>query len=199
MTGTIAYLSKYPEIASRIRAAVHLDMVGGDPFITKSVLHVTRSPWSIATVTDDVRGGVRALRDRRRDARGRRGRHDARDPLAAADRRTRSGPTSRPTRAAAITGSIRRAASRSRPSTCAITPTSTSTPPAISPTTSSRPRSSGRRSSPPPAATTSRRCRIVARRCWRLSYANAHQRLAEDGRRAVRRWPRSIARAATRP
>jgi aminopeptidase YwaD len=54
MTGTIAYLTKYPDVASRIRAAVHLDMVGGDPFITKSVLHVTRSPWSIATVTDDV-------------------------------------------------------------------------------------------------------------------------------------------------
>jgi len=54
MTGTIAYLTKYPDIASRIRAAVHLDMVGGDPFITKSVLHVTRSPWSMATVTDDV-------------------------------------------------------------------------------------------------------------------------------------------------
>jgi hypothetical protein len=54
MTGTIAYLTKYPEIASRIRAVVHLDMVGGDPFVTKSVLHVTRSPWSIATVTDDV-------------------------------------------------------------------------------------------------------------------------------------------------
>jgi len=54
MTGTIAYLSKYPEIAARIKAAVHLDMVGADPFITKSVLHVTRSPWSIATVTDDV-------------------------------------------------------------------------------------------------------------------------------------------------
>ncbi len=54
MTGTIAYLTKYPEIAARIRAAVHLDMVGADPFVTKSVLHVTRSPWSIATVTDDV-------------------------------------------------------------------------------------------------------------------------------------------------
>jgi aminopeptidase YwaD len=54
MTGTIAYLTKYPEIANRIKAAVHLDMVGGDPFVTKSVLHVTRSPWSIATVTDDV-------------------------------------------------------------------------------------------------------------------------------------------------
>src|SRR6266850_8525304 len=50
MTGTIAYLVKHPEIASRIRAAVHLDMVGGDPFVTKSILHVTRSPWSIATV-----------------------------------------------------------------------------------------------------------------------------------------------------
>jgi len=54
MTGTIAYLVKHPEIASRIRAAVHLDMVGGDPFVTKSILHVTRSPWSMATVTDDV-------------------------------------------------------------------------------------------------------------------------------------------------
>jgi hypothetical protein len=54
MTGTIAYLVKYPEIAARIRAAVHLDMVGGDPFVTKSVLHVTRSPWSMATVADDV-------------------------------------------------------------------------------------------------------------------------------------------------
>jgi len=54
MTGTIAYLTKYPDIASRMRAAIHLDMVGGDPFITKSILHVTRSPWSIASVTDDV-------------------------------------------------------------------------------------------------------------------------------------------------
>jgi aminopeptidase YwaD len=54
MTGTIAYLTKYPDIASAMRASVHLDMVGGDPFITKSVFHVTRSPWSIATVTDDV-------------------------------------------------------------------------------------------------------------------------------------------------
>jgi hypothetical protein len=54
MTGTIAYLTKYPDIASRMRAAIHLDMVGGDPFITKSILHLTRSPWSIASVTDDV-------------------------------------------------------------------------------------------------------------------------------------------------
>lgn len=44
MTGTIAYLTRFPEIAARLKAAVHLDMVGADPFITKSILHVTRSP-----------------------------------------------------------------------------------------------------------------------------------------------------------
>jgi aminopeptidase YwaD len=54
MTGTIAYLTTFPDLAARIRAVVHLDMVGGDPFITKSILHVTRSPWSIPSVTDDV-------------------------------------------------------------------------------------------------------------------------------------------------
>ncbi len=54
MTGTIAYLVKYPEVASKIKAAIHLDMVGGNPAITKSVLHVTRSPWSAASITDDV-------------------------------------------------------------------------------------------------------------------------------------------------
>jgi aminopeptidase YwaD len=54
MTGTIAYLTTAREPAVNLSAVVHLDMVGGDPFITKSVLHATRSPWSIATVTDDV-------------------------------------------------------------------------------------------------------------------------------------------------
>jgi aminopeptidase YwaD len=54
MTGTIAYLTKYPEIAARVKAAIHLDMVGGNPFVTKSVLHVTRTPWSVSSFTDDV-------------------------------------------------------------------------------------------------------------------------------------------------
>jgi aminopeptidase YwaD len=54
MTGTIAYLAKYPEIAARVKAAIHLDMVGGNPAVTKSVLHVTRSPWSVSSITDDV-------------------------------------------------------------------------------------------------------------------------------------------------
>ena len=54
MTGTIAYLAKYPEVASGMKAAIHLDMVGGNPAVTKSVLHVTRSPWSASSFTDDV-------------------------------------------------------------------------------------------------------------------------------------------------
>jgi len=54
MTGTIAYLTSARQPALNLSAVVHLDMVGGDPFVTKSVLHATRSPWSIATVTDDV-------------------------------------------------------------------------------------------------------------------------------------------------
>lgn len=54
MTGTIAYLTRDPALAGRITAAIHLDMVGGDPAITKSILHVTRSPWSLASVTDEV-------------------------------------------------------------------------------------------------------------------------------------------------
>jgi aminopeptidase YwaD len=56
MTGTIAHLTspRDPQRDPGIAAAVHLDMVGGDPFVTKSVLHATRSPWSMATVTDDV-------------------------------------------------------------------------------------------------------------------------------------------------
>jgi hypothetical protein len=54
MTGTIAYLTSPRQPPLNLSAVVHLDMVGGDPFVTKSVLHATRSPWSIATITDDV-------------------------------------------------------------------------------------------------------------------------------------------------
>ncbi len=38
----------------RIKAAIHLDMVGGNPAVTKSVLHITRTPWSASSFTDDV-------------------------------------------------------------------------------------------------------------------------------------------------
>jgi len=40
--GTMAYLSRHPEIRKRLRANIHMDMVGGDPFKNKSIFHVTR-------------------------------------------------------------------------------------------------------------------------------------------------------------
>lgn len=52
--GTIALLNARPDLASRARAAIHMDMVGGDPEITKAVFHVTRSPKSLPTFVNDV-------------------------------------------------------------------------------------------------------------------------------------------------
>jgi aminopeptidase YwaD len=52
--GTMAYLSKHPEIKSALRADVHMDMVGGDPFKNKSMLHVTETPWSLPSFVTDL-------------------------------------------------------------------------------------------------------------------------------------------------
>ena len=52
--GTISLLSARPDLASRARAAIHMDMVGGDAEITKAVFHVTRSPKSLPTFVNDV-------------------------------------------------------------------------------------------------------------------------------------------------
>ena len=52
--GTMAYLSQHPEVRSALRADVHMDMVGGDPFKNKSMLHVTETPWSLPTFVTDV-------------------------------------------------------------------------------------------------------------------------------------------------
>jgi aminopeptidase YwaD len=51
--GTLALLNGRPEIASRIKAAIHLDMVGGGPE-TKSIFHVTRGPASLPSFVYDV-------------------------------------------------------------------------------------------------------------------------------------------------
>ena len=51
--GTLALLNARPELASRIKAAVHLDMVGGGPE-TKAVFHITRGPASRPSFTYDV-------------------------------------------------------------------------------------------------------------------------------------------------
>ena len=52
--GTMAYLSRHPDIRRSMRADVHMDMVGGDLFKNKSVLHVTQTPWSLPTFITDI-------------------------------------------------------------------------------------------------------------------------------------------------
>ena len=52
--GTMAYLSRHPDIRASMRADVHMDMVGGDLFKNKSVLHVTQTPWSLPTFITDI-------------------------------------------------------------------------------------------------------------------------------------------------
>ena len=54
IAGTTCFLARHPEIAQRIRAVVHMDMVGGDPRITHSVFHITRTPASISSFVNDV-------------------------------------------------------------------------------------------------------------------------------------------------
>jgi aminopeptidase YwaD len=51
--GTLALLNGKPEFAKRIKAAVHMDMVGGRPE-TKAVFHVTRGPMSLPSFVHDV-------------------------------------------------------------------------------------------------------------------------------------------------
>jgi hypothetical protein len=51
--GTTVLLNARPELAQRIRAAIHLDMVGGGP-VTKAIFHVTRGPGSLPSFVNDV-------------------------------------------------------------------------------------------------------------------------------------------------
>ena len=52
--GTMAFLAGHPEIKQKLRANIHMDMVGGDPFKNKSVFHVTETPWSLPSFVTDV-------------------------------------------------------------------------------------------------------------------------------------------------
>jgi hypothetical protein len=51
--GTITFLNARPEVAARIKAAIHMDMVGGGPE-TKAIFHVTRGPASLPSFINDV-------------------------------------------------------------------------------------------------------------------------------------------------
>jgi hypothetical protein len=51
--GTITLLNARPDIASRIKAVIHMDMVGGGPE-TKAIFHVTRGPASLPSFVNDI-------------------------------------------------------------------------------------------------------------------------------------------------
>ena len=51
--GTVTLLNAQPEFAQRIKAVVHMDMVGGG-LDTKAVFHVTRGPMSLPSFVHDV-------------------------------------------------------------------------------------------------------------------------------------------------
>jgi hypothetical protein len=56
--GTIALLNARPEFARRTLATVHLDMIGGNTEITKSVLKVEGSPPSLPSFVGDIGFGI---------------------------------------------------------------------------------------------------------------------------------------------
>jgi aminopeptidase YwaD len=51
--GTLALLNGRPELPPRIKATIHMDMVGGGPE-TKAIFHVTRGPASLPSFVYDV-------------------------------------------------------------------------------------------------------------------------------------------------
>jgi len=54
INGTLAYFAQHPDEIKHMIAAVHLDMVGGDYRITKSVLHITHTPASLPSCVNTV-------------------------------------------------------------------------------------------------------------------------------------------------
>jgi hypothetical protein len=54
ISGSFAFLVRRPEITSRMKAGIHMDMVGGAPAATKSVFFVSRPPVSIPSFIGDV-------------------------------------------------------------------------------------------------------------------------------------------------
>jgi hypothetical protein len=66
--GTLALLNGRPEIAKRIKAAIHLDMVGGAPAATKAIFHVTRGPASQPSFIYDIAQTIGELVNEQTDA-----------------------------------------------------------------------------------------------------------------------------------
>jgi aminopeptidase YwaD len=80
--GTLALLNGRPQLAKNIRAAVHLDMVGGGPE-TKAIFHVTRGPASQPSFVYDLADSVALFVNEQTEAFAKTG--TARFPLIAGD------------------------------------------------------------------------------------------------------------------
>ncbi|HVE71081.1 MAG TPA: DUF4910 domain-containing protein [Thermoanaerobaculia bacterium] len=80
--GTLALLNGKPEIAKNIRAAIHLDMVGGGPE-TKAIFHVTRGPASAPSFIYDLADSVGMFVNEQSEAFAKTG--EAKYPLVASD------------------------------------------------------------------------------------------------------------------
>ncbi len=54
IAGSHAWLVSHPDVARRLRAGVHLDMVGGRPELTHAALHLSRSAASLPHIIDEI-------------------------------------------------------------------------------------------------------------------------------------------------
>ncbi len=99
--GTIALLNARPEFARRTLATIHLDMIGGNSEITKSVLRVHGSPPSLPSFVSDDRLRLRPLRQRAIPAL----RRYRRAPISRWSSPTATGARFRPKSAASTQGS----------------------------------------------------------------------------------------------
>ena len=54
IAGTMCYLARHSDEIPKMRAAIHMDMVGGDTKVTKAIFHLTRTPASLPSYVNDV-------------------------------------------------------------------------------------------------------------------------------------------------
>ena len=54
IAGSQAWLVSHPDLAKRLRAGIHLDMVGGRPEITHAALHLSRTAASLPHVVNEI-------------------------------------------------------------------------------------------------------------------------------------------------
>jgi hypothetical protein len=68
IAGSACYLARHADEIRSMRAAIHMDMVGGNPQITKSIFHITHTPASLPSYVNDVAAVFRRVRNRWKQA-----------------------------------------------------------------------------------------------------------------------------------